>query len=81
MTYGINREEIVGKFRNYSVLKAIAGYCFYDVDASETDRQYLTYIATHILNEDELKRKFVVVQGDAEMLNEEHSHKLNNKNN
>lgn len=58
-----------GDLIKYAELQAEQGYCFYDID--ETDRQYLTLVSTPILNDTELARKFVVVQGDAEKLNEE----------
>ena len=58
-----------GKYLLYSELVADYGYCFYDVD--DEQRQYMTYIATPILDEIELARKYIVVEGDAEKLNEE----------
>lgn len=58
-----------GKFRNYTEVRVPVGYYFYDVD--EEERQYMTYIATPILDETEIIRKFVVVEGDADKLNEE----------
>ena len=61
--------EFKGNIHRYAELTADYGYCFYDVD--DEQRQYMTYIATPILDETELIRKFVVVQGDAEKMNEE----------
>ena len=58
-----------GKFRTYAEVRSSQGYCFYDID--EQDRSYTNYIATPILNEEELKRKFVLVEGNADELNEE----------
>lgn len=69
MEYGIIKKEIQGRIGNYTELKALDGYCFYDVDAEE--RNYLTGIATPITNEAELERKFKVVYGNADELNEE----------
>lgn len=69
MEYGIIKKEIQGRFNNYIELFAEQGYCFYDVDAEE--RNYMTRIATPIMDETELDRKFKVVHGDAENLNEE----------
>lgn len=60
---------INGKFRTYTEVKSPEGYCFYDVDAQ--DRNYMESISTSILNEQELKRKFVLVKGNAEELNNE----------
>ena len=57
-----------GKFRTYAEVRSPQGYCFYDVD--EADRDYAEYIATPILNEEELKRKFVLVEGNADEMNE-----------
>ena len=68
MEYGIIKKEIIGKVGNYTELKALDGYCFYDVDAEE--RNYLTGIATPITNASELERKFKVVYGNADELNE-----------
>lgn len=64
-----------GKFRTYAEVRSPIGYCFYDAEAEE--RNYLEYIASPILNEEKLKRKFVLVEGDAEKLNEELSEKSN----
>jgi hypothetical protein len=61
--------EIKGKFTKYAELRADYGYCFYDIDDEE--RNYMTYIATPIIDETELARKYVVVFGNAEKLNEE----------
>lgn len=60
---------INGKFRTYAEVKAHVGYCFYDVDVEE--RNYLERIITPIIDEAELKRKFVIVQGNADKLNEQ----------
>ena len=62
--------EIKGNIHKYAELTAEQGYCFYDVDDDE-QRQYMTSISTPILDESELARKYVVVEGDAEKLNEE----------
>lgn len=67
MMIGIVKREIQGKFNKYTELKSLQGYCFYDVD--EEQRQYMTSILTPITNEAELERKYVVVEGDAETLN------------
>jgi hypothetical protein len=61
--------EIKGNSVKYAELTAEQGYCFYDVD--ETERSYTESIATPITDEIELERKFKVVYGDAEKLNEE----------
>ena len=61
--------EIKGNIHKYSYLTAHYGYCFYDVD--DEYRSYMTSISTPILDETELARKYVVVFGDAEKLNEE----------
>lgn len=69
MKYGIIKREIQGKFTTYTELKSQVGYCFYDADDEE--RIYLTSILTPITDEAELERKYIVVQGDAEKLNDE----------
>lgn len=61
--------EIKGNIHKYTQLTAHYGYCFYDID--EEERYYMTSISTPILDETELARKYVVVEGDAEKLNEE----------
>lgn len=60
---------IQGKFRNFTEVRSPQGYCFYDVD--EAERHYTEYIATPILDRAELERKFVLVEGNADELNEE----------
>lgn len=60
---------IQGRFKNYTEIRSPQGYCFYDVDA--TERNYIEYIATPILDKAELERKFVLVEGNADELNEE----------
>lgn len=71
MKEGIIRIEIVGKTRNYSDLIAENGYCFYDADLPQEERNYMTSISTPILNETELKRKFVAVLGNVDELNDQ----------
>ena len=61
--------EIKGKFTKYAEITAEQGYCFYDVD--EEVKQYMEKIFTPITDENELVRKYVVVEGSAEKLNEE----------
>lgn len=68
---GIIKTTIIGKFRNYTRLRAVQGYCFYDADESEENRNYIESIDTPILDETELERKFVTVKGNAEQLNKE----------
>ena len=63
------KKRINGKFKDYTEVRSPLGYCFYDVDESERD--YTDYIATPILAEQELDRKFVLVEGDADVLNEQ----------
>ena len=60
---------INGKFNNYAEVRSPKGYCFYDVD--ENVRDYAEYIITPITDKSELKRKFILVEGNAEKLNEE----------
>ena len=61
--------EFKGNIHRYAELTAEQGYCFYDVD--EEERHYMTSISTPILDTTEIARKYVVVFGDAEKLNEE----------
>ena len=60
---------INGRFYTYAKVWVADGYCFYDID--DEQRQYMNSITTPITDETELKRKYVVVQGDMEKLNEE----------
>lgn len=66
---GVIKKEIQGRFNKYTELRSLQGYCFYDVD--EEQRQYITSILTPITDEAELERKYVIVFGDANKLNEE----------
>ena len=61
--------EIKGNIHKYAELTAENGYCFYDVD--EQERCYMTSTSTPIMDESEIARKYIVVQGDADKLNEE----------
>lgn len=69
MQYGIIKKDIQGRFHNYTELTSLQGYCFYDVD--DEQRQYMTSILTPITDEAELERKYIVVMGNADVLNEE----------
>lgn len=66
---GVIKKEIQGRFNKYTELRSLQGYCFYDAD--EEQRQYMTSILTPITDEAELQRKYVVVYGNADKLNEE----------
>lgn len=61
--------EIKGNIYKYVELTAEKGYCFYDVDDEE--RYYMTSISSPILDYAELSRKYVVVSGNADILNEQ----------
>lgn len=69
MQCGIIKKDIQGKFNNYTELTSLQGYCFYDAD--NTSKHYMTNIFTPITDEAELERKYIVVQGNADQLNEE----------
>ena len=60
---------IQGRFKDYTEIRSPQRYCFYDVDATEIN--YIEYIGTPILDKAELERKFVLVEGNADELNEE----------
>lgn len=62
--------EILGNIHKYTELTAEQGYCFYDVDDEQP--YYMTSISTPILDETELARKYIVVQGDADQMNEQY---------
>lgn len=64
---GIIIENIKGKFVDYTKLTAESGFCFYDKDQEE--HNYLTSITTPITDGQELERKYIAVQGNAEELN------------
>lgn len=76
MQFGIIKNVITGKFRNYVELKSLSGYCFYDADLPENERIYMTYIATPILDDAELERKYIIVYGNADKLNAENTENL-----
>ncbi len=60
---------IKGEHSLYAEIIAEQGYCFYDIDSEE--KQYFERIFTPITDTEELKRKYIVVQGNAEELNAE----------
>ena len=68
---GIKTDIIQGKTINYAQLTALSGYCFYDVDATEEEKAYMTKLTTPITDYDELERKYVAVYGNADLLNKE----------
>ena len=68
---GIKMQVIIGKFITYSELIADEGYCFYDKDVSENERQYSTILKSPIKDVLVLKDKYISIQGDAEKLNQE----------
>lgn len=61
--------EIKGKFNQYAVLTAEQGWCFYD--ANEEYRNYMIQTFTPITDLAELEKTYIVVQGNADVLNEE----------
>ena len=73
---GIKMQVIVGKFTTYSELIADDGYCFYDKDESENERQYHTNLKTPIRDVLVLKDKYIPVLGNADVLNEEIAQRL-----
>lgn len=62
-------KQINGRFNNYTEVYAPKGYCFYDKD--NEDMNYLTSITTPIMDTGTLKSKFVLVEGNADLLNDE----------
>ena len=68
---GIKIKVIKGTIVDYKILTAETGFCFYDGDEPENERNYLTEITTPITDAKELERKYIVVQGNAEELNAE----------
>ena len=62
-------KNIGGRFINYSEVTAPVGYCFYDKD--EENRNYMERIFTPVTNIEEIRNKYVLVEGSAEKLNEE----------
>lgn len=76
---GIKIEFIKGTIVNYINLTAESGYCFYDVD--NENRNYITSITTPIINLQELQRKYIAVQGNADELNAEIQRRLEEERN
>ena len=64
-------EEIKGRFNNYTKITANDGYCFYDADLPQEERNYMQSIDTPICDKNELERKFIAILGNANELNEE----------
>ena len=73
---GIKMQVIVGKFMTYNELIADNGYCFYDKDVNENERQYYTSIKTPEKDVLVLKDKYVAILGNADVLNEEVAKKI-----
>lgn len=70
-------KKINGKFNDYSEVTAPYGYCFYDKD--EQDRNYMERIFTPVTDVEKLREQFVLVEGNADKLNEElHNEETNN---
>lgn len=68
---GIKMQVIVGKFTTYSELIADSGYCFYDKDNAENERQYHTDLKTPETDVLVLRDKYIAVLGNADVLNQE----------
>ena len=73
---GIKMQVIVGKFMTYTQLIADDGYCFYDKDEPENERQYHIDLKTPIRDVLILKDKYIAVFGDADVLNQELAEKI-----
>ena len=73
---GIKMQVIVGKFMTYTQLIADDGYCFYDKDEPESERQYHIDLKTPIRDVLILKDKYIAVFGDADVLNQELAEKI-----
>lgn len=58
---------IKGKYTKHAEITAEQGYCFYDVNNEE--RVYFEKIFTPITDMVEIERKYIVVEGNAEELN------------
>ena len=64
-------KEIIGRFTNYTSITANDGYCFYDADLPQDERNYMQSIDTPILDRNILERKFIAVLGNADELNKQ----------
>ena len=73
---GIKMQVVIGKFMTYSELVADDGYCFYDKDEAENERQYHTDLKTPEKDVLKLKEKYVAVLGNADVLNQELAEKM-----
>ena len=62
-------KHINGRFTNYSEVTAPNGYCFYDKD--EENRNYMEKIITPVTDVEKLHNQFLLVEGNADKLNEE----------
>lgn len=61
--------EIKGKYTKYAEITAKQGYCFYDI--ADEERVYFEKIFTPITDVIEIAKKYIVVDGNADALNEE----------
>lgn len=65
----LNIKIIEGKFNKFAEVSSPENYCFYDKDAEE--RNYIEKIFTPITDRDKIEEKFILVEGNADILNEE----------
>lgn len=54
---------------NKSIITAPNGYCFYDT--LQKERMYITKLITPTININELEKRYIVIEGDANILNAE----------
>lgn len=64
-------KKVQGRFIEYSDVTIADGYCFYDKDGSEESRSYMNRISTPLVDEVEIREKYIVVEGNAEDLNKQ----------
>lgn len=63
----MKKEIIQGKVISFLRLTAEQEHCFYDIE--DDNRNYMTSIDTPLISDEEIERKYIPVQGNADELN------------
>ena len=72
----MKKEIIQGKVISFLRLTAEQEHCFYDIE--DDDRNYMTSIDTPLMSDEEIARRYIEVQGNADDLNDKLMEESNN---